>query len=95
MFDSESAKIAGSKSKRKRDNLRTTLRNHLGLILEHDLHPDNLSKVLSKTSPGMRLKFYADVLKFILPTAESDEININALSKQNIDDLIERIKNGS
>ena len=95
MFDSESAKLAGQKSKRKREDLRNTLRTYLGEVLSEDLHPDNLCKVLSKTSPGMRLKFYADLLKFILPTAESDEININSLSKQNIDELIDRIKNGS
>lgn len=93
-FTSESAKEAGAKSRRKRDEIRNTLRKYVGDILTQDLKPESISKVLSKTSPGMRLKFYADVLKYVLPPAEADEIQISHLTKENIDELIERIKNG-
>ena len=48
---------------------------------------DDLQKNYEKLDPEKKLQFFRDLLKFVLPTQNQAEININSLSDTELDRL--------
>jgi len=57
---------------------------------------DDLQKNYDLLDPKDKLQFFRDLLKFVIPAKESNEININALSDSELerltDNLIDKLK---
>ncbi len=54
---------------------------------------DKLQNDFDSLEPKDRLAFFERALRFILPTQQSQDINLNSLSEDELDLLIERITN--
>ena len=54
---------------------------------------EDLQKNYDSLEPEKKLQFFRDLLKFVLPTQNQSEININQLTESELDKLIDGIVN--
>lgn len=92
-FDSETAREAGKRSKKKAYSEK--LKPLLFDFLLKELSPETLSKRISEASPNQRLKFIAETINYILPKASELRLqSIKNLSDEEAIELLKSIRNG-